>query len=86
MLIIQDSSPQLRKDFGKINSAIDTYNDLVANLNEYSASIAKEVENTLLLVDFLLVETNPIETKAFWHYPLRSGDYEEEIFQKLRNS
>jgi uncharacterized lipoprotein YddW (UPF0748 family) len=67
----------------KINSAIDTYNDLVANPNEYSASIAKEVENTLLLVDFLLVETNPIETKAFWHYPLRSGDYEERNLSEV---
>ena len=62
----------------KINSAIGTYNDLVANPDQFKATIVKEVEDTLLLVDFLLVEPNPIETKAFWHYPLRSGDYEEK--------
>ena len=48
----QEYGPQLRKDFGKINSAIGTYNDLVANPDQFKATIVKEVEDTLLLVDF----------------------------------
>ena len=55
----------------KINDSILLYNNLLVT---YDKNKLNEVQGLLLDVEFLLVEQNSMQIKAFWHYPLRSSD------------
>lgn len=65
----------------KINETIDLYNRLLLDYQHSDYLKAKEL---LVNLDFLLIEGSAVETKAFWHYPLRSGIYNENNLFEVR--
>lgn len=65
----------------KINQLIDIYNDLTF---EYNLSKYNQAKELLINLDFLLVESKPVEVKAFWHYPLRAGTFSENNLYSVR--
>jgi hypothetical protein len=66
----------------KLNEAILLFNDLLVTFDSSKFVI---VEGLLLDVDFLLVEVNPVETKAYWHYPLKNTNFPEENLVDVQN-
>lgn len=58
----------------KINQLVTLYNELLV---EYEYDKYRYCDKLLLDIDFILVETRPVQTNAIWHYPTRSGSYSE---------
>lgn len=65
----------------KMNEAIEYYNDLAVS---YSKSMLDAAEKLLLDIEFMLVEGRAVSVKAFWHYPLRAGDYKERSLTEVQ--
>lgn len=63
-----------------MNQLIETYNNLTQS---YNYDLLKLCDKLLLDIDFLLVETKPIQTNAVWHYPLRSGRFSERNLSEV---
>lgn len=65
----------------KINQLVEIYNSLTTSYDDSFALCDK----LLLDIDFLLVETKPIQTNAVWHYPLRSGNFYERNLSEVKS-
>lgn len=63
-----------------INKAINLYNDLLIN---YSLNKVNEASGLLLNTEFLLVEVTPVQTKAYWHYPLYPNQFKETNLEEI---
>ncbi|MDY0064279.1 MAG: family 10 glycosylhydrolase [Bacilli bacterium] len=66
----------------KINQAIQYFNELLVSYQDNSYALALGLLND---VSFLMVEGRAIQTRAFWHYPLRSSLYPETSLQSVQN-
>lgn len=65
----------------KLNEAIKFYNQL---LDKYDYQTYQSCDQLLLDIEYLLVETRPIQTNAIWHYPLRSGTFFENSTKEVQ--
>lgn len=65
----------------KLNEAIAYYNILVSSFDK---ELLDEAKLNVLEIDFLLIETRPIQTNAVWHYPLNSGAYRERNLEEVK--
>lgn len=66
----------------KMNEVIEYYNDLAVS---YNKSMLDAAEKILLDIEFMLVEGRAVSVKAFWHYPLRAGDYQERNLTEVKD-
>ena len=67
--------------YEKINEAIAIYNTLTTT---YNASFDTAAKRLLIDVAFLMVEGRAVQTRAFWHYPLRSSIYPETSLESVQ--
>lgn len=62
----------------RINEAITSYNQLLLS---FSSTTVTAIQNELLAISFALVESIPVQTRAYWHYPLYSKHIYKETNQ-----
>lgn len=74
-------------DYQKLNlkylASLDTLNKIISD--GYQDGLMKTLELLVVELHYLAIESNVIETKAFWHYATRATGYPEKTTSEVCN-
>lgn len=63
------------------NQTVLRFNQLLIN---YNASLATELNLLASKLHYMVIETNTVQVKSFWHYPMRANGYPENSTEEVQ--